>query len=74
MNEHFHDFPNIFIFLCGLARLECNEIFQIIYSKLTSKNDSTFQSNPDVVPAVSSGVSTVGPSGACAPLTFSLYV
>ena len=52
MNEHFHDFPNIFIFLCGLARLECNEIFQIIYSKLTSKNNSTFHSNPDVVPAV----------------------
>ena len=52
MNEHFHDFPNVFIFLCGLARLECNEMYQIIYSKLTSKNDSTFQSNPDVVPAV----------------------
>ena len=52
MNKHFHDFPNVFIFLCGLARLECDEMYQIIYSKLTSKNDSNFHSNPDVVPAV----------------------
>ena len=39
INEHFHDFPNIFIFLCGLTRLECNEMYQIIYSKLMSHDD-----------------------------------
>ena len=39
INEHFHDFPNIFIFLCGLTRLQCNEMYQIIYSKLMSRND-----------------------------------
>ena len=44
INEHFHDFPNIFIFLCGLTRLQCNEMYQIIYSKLMSRDD--------VVPAV----------------------
>ena len=43
INEHFHDFPNIFIFLCGLTRLQCNEMYQIIYSKLISN---------DAVPAV----------------------
>ena len=36
INEHFHDFPNIFIFLCGLTLLQCNEMYQIIYSKLMS--------------------------------------
>ena len=39
INEHFHDFPNIFIFLCGLTRLQCNEMYQIIYSKLMSRDD-----------------------------------
>ena len=38
INEHFHDFPNIFIFLCGLTRLQCNEMYQIIYSKLLSRS------------------------------------
>ena len=44
INECFHDFPNIFIFLCGLTRLQYNEMYQIIYSKLMSLDD--------VVPAV----------------------
>ena len=52
MNKHFHDFPNVFIFLCGLARLRCDEMYRIIYSKLTSQNNSTIHSNPEVVPVV----------------------
>ena len=44
MNEHFHDFSNVFIFLCGLTRLECNEMYQIVYSKLMSQSW-----NPDAV-------------------------
>ena len=47
ITEHFHDFSNVFIFLCGLTRLECNEMYQIVYSKLMSES-----SNPDVVPAM----------------------
>ena len=50
MNEHFHDFSNVFIFLCGLTKLECNEMYQIVYSKLMSEN--RYSSNPYVVPAV----------------------
>ena len=46
ITEHFHDFSNVFIFLCGLTRLECNEMYQIVYSKLMSDDDS------NVVPAV----------------------
>ena len=48
MNDHFHSFPNVFIFLCGLTRLECNEMYQIVYSKLMQVDE--FRSNPDVVP------------------------
>ena len=50
MKEHFHDFSNVFIFLCGLTRLECNEMYQIVYSKLMSEN--RYSSYPNVVPAV----------------------
>ena len=49
MNDHFHSYPNVFIFLCGLTRLECNEMYQIVYSKLMQR--SVYSSNPDVVPA-----------------------
>ena len=57
INEHFHDFPNIFIFLCGLTRLQCNETYQIIYSKLMSCHDVVlavrcmYESNCTVQPA-----------------------
>ena len=27
-------FPNVFTFLCGLTRLQCNEMYQMMYSKL----------------------------------------
>ena len=54
MNEYFHDFSNVFIFLCGLTKLKCNEMYHFVYSKMISNNpDNVFHSsNPDVVPAV----------------------
>ena len=56
MNEHFHNFPNVFIFLCGLTELKCNEMYHIVYSKMISNNPNSIlhSSNPDVVPAVRS--------------------
>ena len=39
VNEYFHDFPNVFTFLCGLTRLQCNEMYQMMYSKLMSCDD-----------------------------------
>ena len=44
LNEYFDKFLKIFTFLCGLTKLQCNEMYQIIYSKLMSHHD--------VVPAV----------------------
>ena len=43
LNKYFHDFLNIFTFLCGLTELQFTEMYQTIYSKLMSH---------DVVPAV----------------------
>jgi len=37
MNEYFYDLPIVFTFLCGLTRLKCNEMFRMVYSKLTSE-------------------------------------
>ena len=50
MNEYFHDFSNVFIFLCGLTELKCNEMYHFVYSKMISTDPHT--NNPDVVPAV----------------------
>ena len=47
MNGHFDCYPNVFIFFCGLTRLQCNEIYQIVYSKLMERN--SFNRNPDVL-------------------------
>ena len=56
MNEYFHDFSNVFIFLCGLTELKCNEMYHFVYSKIykmiSNNPHSIFSSNPDVIPAV----------------------
>ena len=36
VNEHIHDFPNVFSYLCGLTRLQCNEMYQMMCSMLMS--------------------------------------
>ena len=46
LREHFHEYPNVFTFVCGLTGLASSEMFQFIYSKLTSPND------PDVITAM----------------------
>ena len=54
MNEYFHNFSNVFIFLCGLTELKCNEMYHFVYSKMISNNPDSiiYSSNPDVVLAV----------------------
>ena len=36
LTEHFRDYRNVFMFVCGLTGLASSEMFQFIYSKLTS--------------------------------------
>ena len=53
MNKHFHDFSNVFIFLCGLTALKCSEMYHIIYSKMIPIGIlHHVRSNPDVLLAL----------------------
>ena len=36
LREHFHEYPNVFTFVCGLTGLASSEMFQFMYSKLTT--------------------------------------
>ena len=50
LREHFSDYPNVMMFFCGLTGLASNEMFQFVYSMLTSK--ASLYSGPYVVTAV----------------------
>ena len=67
LKEHLREYPNIFIFVCGLTGLESSEMFHFIYSKLTSSyrgyvmttircinesKSSTTDPNPSVSPFI----------------------
>ena len=69
MNDHFDSYPNVFIFLCGLTRLECNEMYQIVYSKLIRSSNV---SNLDVISAVRSLYEGQSTSQSTVPFTFYL--
>ena len=65
LKEHLREYPNIFTFVCGLTGLASSEMFQFIYSKLTSSyrgdvmttirciNESKINTNADPNPSVS---------------------
>ena len=38
LREHFHEYPNVFTFVCGLTGLASSEVFRFIYSKLGDPN------------------------------------
>ena len=63
MNDNFDSYPNVFIFLCGLTRLECNEMYQIVYSKLM---------HLDVVPATSCLYESNSASQSTVPFTLNM--
>ena len=64
MNDHFDSYPNVFIFLCGLTRLECNEMYQIVYSKLMQDDD--------VVPATRCLFESYSTSQSTVPFTLNM--
>ena len=51
VREHFDDYPNVFIFVCGLTGLASSEMFQFIFSKLISDDDDDDDGN-DVITAM----------------------
>ena len=42
LSEHFTDYPNVMIFLCGLTRLASNEMIKFVHSKLNPLDDQCF--------------------------------
>jgi len=38
MSEHFDDYPNVFVYLCGLTKIVCAATSQFVFEKLKSSN------------------------------------
>ena len=51
LREHFNEYPNVFIYVCGLTGLASGEMFQFVYSKLMSPGESGV-GDPDVITAM----------------------
>ena len=52
LSEHFSEYPNVVMFLCGLTGLASKEMFKFVYLKLTSSEASSLKGDPYVVTAV----------------------
>ena len=52
LSEHFRDYPNVMMFLCGLTGLASNEMFKFVCSKLSSSKAEFFSGDLYVVIAV----------------------
>ena len=73
LREHFHEYPNVFTFVCGLAGLS-SEIFQFIYSKLTSPGEP-WRGDPDVITAmrcIYESKQSSGPHQSVSPFTLNM--
>ena len=69
LREYFREYPNVFTFVCGLTGLASSEMFQFIYSKLTSDD------NPDVITAVrciNESKQSSGPHQSVSPFTLNM--
>ena len=76
LREHFREYPNIFIFVCGLTGLASSEMFQFIYSKLTSPRE-WLRGDPDVITAmrcITESKQSSGPHQSVSPFTLNMAV
>ena len=74
LREHFREYPNIFIFVCGLTGLASSEMFQFIYSKLTSPGEP-WRDDPDVITAmrcITESKQSSGPHQSVSPFTLNM--
>ena len=75
LREHFREYPNVFTFVCGLTGLASSEMFQFIYSKLTSPEESVM-CDPDVITAmrcINESKQSSGPHQSVSPFTLDLH-
>ena len=52
LSEHFDDFPNVFIFLCGLTKLVSPVTSQFVLEKLKSETETRYRVKTDVLTAL----------------------
>ena len=74
LREHFHEYPNVFTYVCGLKRLVSGKMFQFIYSKLMSSGE-WYRGDPDVITAmrcINESKQSSGPHQSVSPLTLNL--
>ena len=74
LREHFHEYPNVFTYVCGLTGLVSSEMFQFIYSKLTSPG-LLLWGNPDVITAmrcINESKQSSGPHQSVSPFTLNM--
>ena len=74
LREHFHEYPNVFTYLCGLTGLASSEMFQFIYSKLTSPG-GPWRGDPDVITAmrcINESKQSSGPHQSVSPFTLNM--
>ena len=68
LREHFHEYPNVFTYVCGLTGIASSEMFQFIYSKLTSCSE-------DVITAmrcINESKQSSGPHQSVSPFTLNM--
>ena len=74
LRKHFHEYPNVFTFVCGLTGLASSEMFQFMYSKLTSLGDIS-SGDPNVITAIrciNESKRSSGPHQSVSPFTLDL--
>ena len=74
LREHFHEYPNVFTFVCGLTGLASSEMFQFMYSKLTSPGEF-WEGDPNVIRAmrcINESKQSSGPDQSVSPFTLNM--
>ena len=74
LREYFHEYPNVFTYVCGLTGLATSKMFQFINSKFTSPGE-WYKGDPDVITAmrcINESKHCNGPHQSVSPLTFNM--
>ena len=71
LRKHFHEYPNVFTFVCGLTGLASSEMFQFIYSKSIPLEDSWSHSRKVIraVRCINESKQNSGPHLSVSPFT-----
>ena len=76
LRKYFHEYPNVFTFVCGLTGLASSEMFQFIYSKLTSPGES-WRDDLNLITAmrcINESKQSSGPHHSVSPFTLRLLM